>query len=87
MTHARPRRQIIYAVFNAMIVPMAYLFLPEVANLSLEGVDQLFAGGKVKIRRKTKLSPRDRVSAPVLAGDKDTKEDEQASSIKSVDIV
>ncbi|GAA5830448.1 hypothetical protein JCM3766R1_002724 [Sporobolomyces carnicolor] len=86
-THSLPSRQIIYAVFNAMIVPMAYLFLPEVANLSLEGVDQLFAGGKVKMRRTTKLSPRDRVSAPILARNKDTKEDEQASSIKSVEVV
>ncbi|GAA6006789.1 hypothetical protein JCM11491_003181 [Sporobolomyces phaffii] len=46
---------IIFAVFNAAVVPGCYFFLPEVAGLTLEGVDELFAGGKVRMRRTTKV--------------------------------
>jgi len=46
---------VIFGVFNAVTIPILYLFYPEVAGLSLEGVDELFADGKVTMRR----SPRD----------------------------
>ncbi|GAA5902139.1 uncharacterized protein JCM6883_001308 [Sporobolomyces salmoneus] len=46
---------IIFAILNALIIPMCYFFLPEVAGLTLEGVDELFAGGKVRIRRTTRV--------------------------------
>ncbi|GAA5830485.1 hypothetical protein JCM3766R1_002738 [Sporobolomyces carnicolor] len=45
---------IIFAIFNALIIPGCYFFLPEVAGLTLEGVDELFAAGKVRMRRTTK---------------------------------
>ncbi|GAA5848010.1 hypothetical protein JCM5353_001383 [Sporobolomyces roseus] len=45
---------IIFAVFNAVLIPLCWFFLPEVAGLSLEGVDELFAGGKVRMRRSTR---------------------------------
>ncbi|GAA5938084.1 uncharacterized protein JCM15063_005460 [Sporobolomyces koalae] len=46
---------IIFAVLNAVIIPCCYFFLPEVAGLTLEGVDELFADGKVRMRRTTKV--------------------------------
>ncbi len=46
---------VIFGVFNAVTVPILWFFFPEVAGLSLEGVDELFADGKVTMRR----SPRD----------------------------
>lgn len=45
----------IYAIFNFLIIPTCYLFLPETAGLSLEQLDGLFRGGKVQIRRTTRV--------------------------------
>lgn len=33
------------------MIPLLGYFFPEVAGLSLEGIDELFAGGQVKMRR------------------------------------
>ncbi|GAA5995383.1 hypothetical protein JCM5350_006247 [Sporobolomyces pararoseus] len=73
---------IIYAVFNALIIPLCWYFLPEVGNLSLEQVDQLFANGKVQMRRTTKLSLRE--TAEIRAG---PEEKEISESVKSVEAV
>ncbi|GAA5906943.1 hypothetical protein JCM6882_000008 [Rhodosporidiobolus microsporus] len=48
---------IVYAVLNALLVPLLYLCYPETARLSLEEIDALFEGGKVHMRR----SPREPV--------------------------
>ncbi|KZT59577.1 general substrate transporter [Calocera cornea HHB12733] len=53
-----PNYYIIYAITNAICVPMLYFLYPETANLSLEEVDSLFVGGKVHLRR----SPRETVA-------------------------
>ncbi|GAA6007633.1 sugar porter family MFS transporter [Rhodotorula paludigena] len=48
---------IVFAVTNALLVPMLLCFYPETARLSLEEIDALFADGKVHLRR----SPREPV--------------------------
>ena len=37
---------IIFAVLNALWVPIIYIFFPETKGLQLEAVDRLFAGDK-----------------------------------------
>ncbi|GAA5962282.1 hypothetical protein JCM3765_004733 [Sporobolomyces pararoseus] len=73
---------IIYAVFKALIIPLSWYFLPEVGNLSLEQVDQLFANGKVQMRRTTKLPLKE--STEFGSGCAET---EGSESIKSVEAV
>ncbi|KZO91659.1 general substrate transporter [Calocera viscosa TUFC12733] len=51
ITNIGPNYYIIYAITNAICVPMLYFLFPETANLSLEEVDSLFVGGKVHVRR------------------------------------
>jgi len=41
---------IIFAIVNALTVPLLYFFFPETANLSLEEIDCLFVDGKVIVR-------------------------------------
>lgn len=50
---------IIFAATNALTIPILWMFYPEVAHLSLEGVDSLFDGPKVLMRRgaNSSLSP------------------------------
>ncbi|GJN91295.1 hypothetical protein Rhopal_004314-T1 [Rhodotorula paludigena] len=48
---------IVFAVTNALLVPMLLCFYPETARLSLEEIDALFADGKAHLRR----SPREPV--------------------------
>ncbi|GAA6021792.1 hypothetical protein JCM10207_002061 [Rhodosporidiobolus poonsookiae] len=50
---------IVYAVLNALLVPMLYLMYPETARISLEEIDALFANGTVV--RPLRRSPRQRV--------------------------
>ncbi|GAA5979691.1 hypothetical protein JCM11641_004055 [Rhodosporidiobolus odoratus] len=50
---------IVYAVLNALLVPMLYCLYPETARLSLEEIDGLFEDGTVK--RPMRRSPRHRV--------------------------
>ncbi|BGP40963.1 hypothetical protein JCM10450v2_004968 [Rhodotorula kratochvilovae] len=51
------RYYIVYAILNALLVPMLYFLYPETARLSLEEIDALFADGKVHMRR----SPNEKV--------------------------
>lgn len=57
---------IIFAVFNAAIIPLSWYFFPEVAGLTLEGVDELFAGGKVRMRRTTKVDKGGRLQTTAV---------------------
>ncbi|RYC56126.1 hypothetical protein CHU98_g10093 [Xylaria longipes] len=43
------RTYIYFAVFNALFLPLIYFFYPETRNLSLEKIDKLFEGDKVKL--------------------------------------
>ncbi|KAI0555546.1 hexose carrier protein [Xylaria curta] len=43
------RTYIYFAVFNALFLPLIYFFYPEARNLSLEQIDKLFEGKKVKL--------------------------------------
>ncbi|ORY89686.1 general substrate transporter [Leucosporidium creatinivorum] len=48
---------IVFAIGNALLVPLLYFCFPETARLSLEEIDSLFVDGKVHVRR----SPREPV--------------------------
>ncbi|KAI1737233.1 hexose carrier protein [Xylaria scruposa] len=43
------RTYIYFAVFNALFLPLIYFFYPETRNLSLEQIDKLFEGEKIKL--------------------------------------
>ncbi|BGP71192.1 putative Sugar transporter STL1 (putative) [Rhodotorula toruloides] len=55
---------IVFAILNALLVPMLYFFYPETARLSLEEIDALFANGNVQMRRSPR-SPVEGFVAPV----------------------
>ena len=38
-----------FCIFNFLFLPLIYFFYPETRNLSLEQIDLLFTGGKVKL--------------------------------------
>lgn len=40
---------IYFAIFNACFIPLIYFFYPETRRLSLEQIDQLFIGDKIKL--------------------------------------
>lgn len=44
-----------FSVFNFLFLPLIYFYYPETRNLSLEHIDQLFTGDKVRMR----LNPDD----------------------------
>ncbi|GAW14675.1 hypothetical protein ANO14919_040780 [Xylariales sp. No.14919] len=43
------RTYVYFAVLNAFFLPLIYFFYPETRNLSLEQIDKLFEGNKVKL--------------------------------------
>ncbi|KAI0429252.1 hexose carrier protein [Xylaria sp. FL1042] len=49
------RTYIYFAVFNAFFLPLIYFFYPETRNLSLENIDKLFEGDKVKLHWSPEL--------------------------------
>ncbi|BGP11834.1 hypothetical protein JCM10049v2_007754 [Rhodotorula toruloides] len=58
-----------YALFagvNGAMMPFIYFFCPEVSGLTLEGVDELFAGGKVIVRRTVKVDDNGRIGGKTL---------------------
>lgn len=54
------RTYIIFAVLNAVWVPIMYLFFPETKGLELEAVDRLFSGDQHFV--ETELDGKNRVS-------------------------
>lgn len=40
---------IYFSAFNFLFIPLIYFFYPETQNLSLEQIDKLFTGDKVKL--------------------------------------
>ncbi|KAI2726195.1 hypothetical protein CBS147332_3082 [Penicillium roqueforti] len=52
---------IIFAVFNAIFIPLVYFFFPETTNLQLEGIDYLFklkgwtAGARSQARERIQI--------------------------------
>ncbi|BGP28043.1 MFS transporter, sugar transporter [Rhodotorula toruloides] len=58
-----------YALFagvNGAMIPFIYFFCPEVSGLTLEGVDELFANGKVIMRRTTRVDDNGRIGGKSL---------------------
>ncbi|KAI1418916.1 hexose carrier protein [Xylaria sp. FL1777] len=43
------RTYIYFAIFNILFLPLIYFFYPETRNLSLEQIDKLFDGNKIKL--------------------------------------
>lgn len=55
-----------FCVFNFLFIPLIYFCYPETRNLSLEHIDQLFTGEKVRLH----LKPAD-VEVPDMTGEKE----------------
>ncbi|GAA6057344.1 hypothetical protein JCM3770_001103 [Rhodotorula araucariae] len=56
----------IFAAVNGLMMPAIYWFCPEIAGLTLEGIDELFAGGKVHMRRTVKVDDSGRLPIDTL---------------------
>ncbi|BGO96096.1 hypothetical protein NBRC10512v2_007814 [Rhodotorula toruloides] len=56
----------LFAGINGLMVPVLYFLCPEVSGLTLEGVDELFAGGKVVMRRTVKVDDNGRIGGKTL---------------------
>lgn len=41
-----------FSVFNSLFLPLIYFYYPETRNLSLEHIDQIFTGEKVRMHLK-----------------------------------
>ncbi|KXT15256.1 hypothetical protein AC579_4849 [Pseudocercospora musae] len=52
---------IYFAIFNALFLPLIYLFYPETRNLSLEQIDRLFTGPKVVMHIRDAVGGADEV--------------------------
>lgn len=55
------RTYIIFAVLNALWVPIIYLFFPETKGLQLEDVDRLFSDGMSHAELIDKIGDEERV--------------------------
>lgn len=55
------RTYIIFAVLNALWVPIIYLFFPETKGLELEDVDHLFSGDAARTQLIEKPGDEERV--------------------------
>ena len=55
------RTYIIFAVLNALWVPIIYLFFPETRGLELEDVDRLFSHGESHSDLLEKIADDERV--------------------------
>jgi hypothetical protein len=55
------RTYIIFAVLNALWVPIIYFFFPETKGLELEDVDQLFSGEVSRVDLLEKAGDEERV--------------------------
>ncbi|KAI0199870.1 hexose carrier protein [Astrocystis sublimbata] len=59
------RTYIYFAVFNALFLPLIYFFYPETRKLSLEQIDKLFEGDKVKLHWTPDLGEVEGVTRPI----------------------
>ncbi|GAA6033535.1 hypothetical protein JCM8097_001442 [Rhodosporidiobolus ruineniae] len=64
----------IFACVNAVMIPIVWYFCPEIAGLSLEGIDALFTNGEVKMRRTVKVDVGGHLTAADLGKDKGSSE-------------
>jgi hypothetical protein len=55
------RTYIIFAVLNALWVPIIYFFFPETKGLELEDVDRLFSGEVSQVDLSEKAGDEERV--------------------------
>jgi hypothetical protein len=55
------RTYIIFAVLNALWVPIIYFFFPETKGLELEDVDRLFSGEVSRVDLLEKVSDEERI--------------------------
>ncbi|KAI0512570.1 general substrate transporter [Xylaria bambusicola] len=62
ITNIQWRTYIYFAVFNAFFLPLIYFFYPETQNLSLEKIDKLFEGDKVKLHWTPDLGEPDNLA-------------------------
>lgn len=69
-----------FSVFNFLFLPLIYFFYPETRNLSLEQIDRLFTGEKVRMH----LKPGD-VESMEQTGEKDA-EEENSVQIEKVSL-
>ncbi|GJN94225.1 hypothetical protein Rhopal_007299-T1 [Rhodotorula paludigena] len=75
-----------YAIFagvNGLMCPIIWYYCPEVAGLTLEGVDELFAGGKVHMRRTVRVDGSGRLHADILEANKPEGSFEHVEKIES----
>ena len=70
------RTYIYFSVFNFAFVPLIYFFYPETKNLSLEKIDKLFTGNKIRMHWAVDMGADDIEPFP-HAGD-EVKSEEQA---------
>ncbi|GAA5997488.1 sugar porter family MFS transporter [Rhodotorula paludigena] len=77
------RYYLAFSIINAAMIPLIWYFCPEVAGLTLEGVDELFAGGKVHMRRTVKVDGSGRLHADVLEANKPEGSFEHVEKIES----
>ncbi|KAE9972534.1 hypothetical protein BLS_003979 [Venturia inaequalis] len=58
------RTYVYFAVFNAAFLPLIYFLYPETQNLTLEQIDKLFTGEKVKLHWSPSMDETGRVAQP-----------------------
>ncbi|EAU39435.1 hypothetical protein ATEG_00789 [Aspergillus terreus NIH2624] len=71
------RTYIYFAVFNFCFLPLIYFFYPEPRNLTLEQVDLLFTGEKVKLHWHPSMGTAGDPTARVVASKKESESDVQ----------
>ncbi|KPV76683.1 uncharacterized protein RHOBADRAFT_43028 [Rhodotorula graminis WP1] len=74
-----------FAIINGAMLPLIFWFCPETAGLSLEGIDELFAGGRVHVRRTVKVDGSGRLPVASLEANKPQGSFEHVEKIETAD--
>lgn len=74
-----------FAIINGAMLPLIWYFCPETAGLSLEGIDELFAGGRVHVRRTVKVDNSGRLPVASLEANKPQGSFEHVEKIETSD--
>ncbi|GAA5834611.1 hypothetical protein JCM9279_007059 [Rhodotorula babjevae] len=74
-----------FAIINGAMLPLIWWFCPETAGLSLEGIDELFAGGRVHVRRTVKVDNSGRLPVESLEANKPQGSFEHVEKIETAD--